>query len=147
MSVKEFLIDYNFSEILFTKKKGLLIEDQIKEIKISIDKIGFENTANLYSISDSSKVGGKIGWIRENDLSKEINKNLKGLEENSYSNPIQIGNNFLIVKINKIKQVPIEVDKKKELNKIVMIETTKQLDKFSNIFYNKIKLNSKISEL
>ena len=147
MSVKEFLIEYNLSEILFTKKKGLLIEDQIKEIKISIDKIGFENTANLYSISDSSKVGGKIGWIRENDLSKEINKNLKGLEENSYSNPIQIGNNFLIVKINKIKQVPIKFDKKKELNKIVMIETTKQLDKFSNIFYNKIKLNSKISEL
>ena len=147
MNEKEFLIEYNLSEILFTKKKGLLIEDQIKEIKISIDNIGFENTANLYSISDSSKVGGKIGWIRENDLSKEINKNLKGLEENSYSNPIQIGNNFLIVKINKIKQVPIEVDKKKELNKIVMIETTKQLDKFSNIFYNKIKLNSKISEL
>ena len=147
MNEKEFLIEYNLSEILFTKKKGLLIEDQIKEIKISIDNIGFENTANLYSISDSSKVGGKIGWIRENNLSKEINKNLKGLKENSYSNPIQIGNNFLIVKINKIKQVPIEVDKKKELDKIVMIETTKQLDKFSNIFYNKIKLNSKISEL
>ena len=42
--------------------------------------------------------------------------------------------------------MPIEVDKKKELDKIVMIETTKQLDRFSNIFYNKIKLNSKISE-
>ena len=147
ISKKEFLIEYDLSEILFTKKKDLLIEDQINEIKKSIDKIGFENTANLYSISDSSKVGGKIGWVRENNLSKEINKNLKGLGENSYSNPIQIGNNFLIVKINKTKQVPIEIDKKKEFDKIVMIETTKQLDKFSNIFYNKIKLNSKISEL
>ena len=147
ISKKEFLIEYNLSEILFTKKKNLLIEDQINEIKKSIDKIGFESTANLYSISDSSKVGGKIGWVRENNLSKEINKNLKGLGENLYSNPIQIGNNFLIVKINKIKQVPIEIDKKKEFDKIVMIETTKQLDKFSNIFYNKIKLNSKISEL
>jgi len=147
MSKKEFLIEYDLSEILFIKKKGLLIEDLVSEIKKSIDKIGFENTANLYSISDSSKIGGKIGWVRENNLSQEINKNLKGLKENSYSNPIQIGNNFLIVKINKIKQVPIEVDKKKELDKIVMIETTKQLDKFSNIFYNKIKLNSKISEL
>jgi len=29
---------------------------------------------------------------------------------------------------------------------MIMIETTKQLDKFSNIFYNKIKLNAKISE-
>jgi len=147
MSKKEYLIEYNLSEILFTKKKGLLIEDQITEIKKSIEKVGFENTAILYSISDSSKVGGKIGLVSENNLSREINKNLKGLKENSYSDPIQIGNNFLIVKINNIKQVPIEVDKKKELDKIVMIETSKQLDKFSNIFYNKIKLNSKISEL
>ena len=131
----------------YLQKKGLLIENQINEIQKSIEEIGFENTANLYSISDSSKIGGKIGWVRENNLSKEINQNLKGLEENSYSNPIQINNNFLIVKINKIKQVPIEIDKEKELNKVVMIETTKQLDRFSNIFYNKIKLNSKISEL
>ena len=147
ISKKEFLTEYNLSEILFSKKKDLSIEDQINEIKKSIDEIGFENTANLYSISDSSKVGGKIGWVRENNLSNEINKNLKGLEENSYSNPIQIGNNFLILKINKTKQMPLEIDKKKEFDKIVMIETTKQLDKFSNIFYNKIKLNSKISEL
>ncbi len=146
MNEKKFLVEYNLSEILFTKKKNFLIEDQIEEIKESIDKVGFENTANLFSISDSSKIGGKIGWVRENNLSKEIIKNLKKLEENSYSKPIQLGNNFLILKINEIKQVPIEIDKKKELDKIVMIETTKQLDRFSNIFYDKIKLNSKISE-
>ena len=29
---------------------------------------------------------------------------------------------------------------------MIFIETTKQLDKFSNIFYNKLKLNSEISE-
>ena len=146
MNEKKFLVEYNLSEILFTKKKNFLIEDQIEEIKESIDKVGFENTANLFSISDSSKIGGKIGWVRENNLSKEINKNLKKLKENSYSEPIQLGNNFLILKINEIKKVPIEIDKKKELDKIVMIETTKQLDRFSNIFYDKIKLNSKISE-
>ena len=146
MSKRKLLVEYNLSEILFTKRKNILIEDQIDEIKESIEKIGFENTANLFSISDSSKIGGKIGWVKENNLSKEINKNLKKIETNSYSEPIRIGNNFLILKINEIKQVPIEVDKKKEFDKIVMIETTKQLDKFSNIFYDKIKLNSKISE-
>tara|TARA_B100000989_G_scaffold154888_1_gene115533 strand:- start:6861 stop:7796 length:936 start_codon:yes stop_codon:yes gene_type:complete len=145
-SKKKFLIEYNLSEILFTKNKNLLIEDQINEINESIDTIGFENTANLYSISDSSKIGGKIGWVKENNLSNEINRNLKVLKENSYSKPIQIDNNFLILKINRIKQVPIEIDEKKELNKLVTIETTKQLEKFSNIFYNKIKLNSKIRE-
>ena len=146
MSKRKFLVEYNLSEILFTKRKNILIEDQIDEIRESIEKIGFANTANLFSISDSSKIGGKIGWVRENNLSKEVNKNLKKLKANSYSEVIRIGNNFLILKINEIKQVPIEVDKKKELDKIVMIETTKQLDKFSNIFYDKIKLNSKISE-
>ena len=146
MSERKFLIEYNLSEILFTKRKNFLIEDQINEINESIEKVGFENTANLFSISDSSKIGGKIGWVRENNLSKEINKSLKKLKANTYSKPIQIGNNFLILKINEIKQASIEVDKKKEFDKIVMIETTKQLDKFSNIFYDKIKLNSKISE-
>ena len=146
MKEKKFLVEYSLSKIIITKKKNFLIQDQIEEIKESIDKVGFENTANLFSISDSSKIGGKIGWVRENNLSKEIKKNLKKLKENSYSEPIQLGNNFLILKINEIKKVPIEIDKKKELDKIVMIETTKQLDRFSNIFYDKIKLNSKISE-
>ena len=145
-SKKKFLIEYNLSEILFTKNTNLLIEDQINEINESIDTIGFENTANLYSISDSSKIGGKIGWVKENNLSNEINRNLKVLKENSYSKPIQIDNNFLILKINKIKQVPLDIDEKKELDRVVTIETTKQLEKFSNIFYNKIKLNSKIRE-
>ena len=103
MDGKKFLVEYNLSEILFTKKKNLLIEEQINEIKESIEKIGFENTANLFSISDSSKIGGKIGWVRENNLSKEINKNLKKIKINSYSEPIRIGNNFLILKINEIK--------------------------------------------
>ena len=39
-----------------------------------------------------------------------------------------------------------EINKDKELNKMIYSETTKQLDRFSNIFYNKIKLNSEISE-
>ena len=38
------------------------------------------------------------------------------------------------------------MNKQAELDKMIMIETTNQLDKFSNIFYNKIKLNAKISE-
>ena len=112
----------------------------------SIQNVGFENTANLYSISDSSKMGGKIGWIQKNNLSEEIINNLVSLDKNSYSKPIQIGNNFLILKINDVRNISIKIDKNKELEKMIMIETTKQLDKFSNVYFNKIKLNSKISE-
>lgn len=140
------LLEYNLSEIVFKKENNTPLTELIDQIIKSIENVGFENTANLYSISDSSKVGGKIGWIQKNNLSEEINNNLVNLNKNLYSKPIQIGNNYLILKINDMRNITIEIDKKKELEKMIMIETTKQLDKFSNIFFNKIKLNTKISE-
>ncbi len=143
---EEFSIEYNLSEIVFIENQNISLKDLSKKILESIKINGFENTANLYSISDSSKVGGKIGWIKKNNLSSEINRELENLKINSYSNPIKIDNNYLILKINDIKQITVKIDKQKELDKMIMIETSKQLDKFSNIFYNKIKLNSVISE-
>ena len=146
ISKKEFSLEYNLSEIVFSKKQNVSIADQSKKILESIEINGFENTANLYSIADSSKTGGKIGWVKKNNLSLEINSELESLKINSFSNPIKIGNNYLILKINEMKEVAIEFDKQKELDRMIMSETSKQLDKFSNIFYNKIKLNSTISE-
>tara|TARA_B100000900_G_scaffold377281_1_gene360609 strand:- start:2005 stop:2940 length:936 start_codon:yes stop_codon:yes gene_type:complete len=139
-------LEYNLSEIVFKKKNDISLTELIDEIVESIENIGFENTANIYSITDSSKVGGKIGWIRENNLSEEINKNLINLDKNSYSKPVQIGGNYLIIKINDTRNIPLKINKDEELEKMIMIETTKQLEKFSNIYFNKIKLNSKISE-
>ena len=146
-SKEEFSLEYNLSEIIFSKKQNISFEDLSKEILESIEINGFENTANLYSLSDSSKVGGKIGWVKKNNLSLEINRELENLEISAHSDPIKINNNYLILKINDIKEIAVEIDKQKELDKMIMIETSKQLDKFSNIFYNKIKLNSTISEL
>jgi len=145
-SNEEFSIEYNLSEIVFIKNQNISLKDQSKKILESIEINGFENTANLYSMSDSSKVGGKIGWVKKNNLSSEINRELENLKINSYSSPIKIDNNYLILKINDIKEIRVKIDKQKELDKMIMIETSKQLDKFSNIFYNKIKLNSVISE-
>ena len=139
-------LEYNLSEIVFTKKKDLTLEKLFSDIKESIKKNGFENTANLYSISESAKIGGKLGWVKKNNLSEIIIDKLNNLEINEYSSPLQIDNNFLIFKINEIRKIQIEIDKEKELDKMIFIETTKQLDKFSNIFYNKLKLNSEISE-
>ena len=76
-SKEKFTFDYNLSEILFNKNQNISLEEQSKMILESIEINGFENTANLYSISDSSKVGGKIGWIKKNNLSLEINRELE----------------------------------------------------------------------
>tara|TARA_B100000886_G_scaffold217347_1_gene150834 strand:- start:2310 stop:3155 length:846 start_codon:yes stop_codon:yes gene_type:complete len=141
-----FTFEYNLSEIVFTIKNNETYENGFQKIKDSININGFENTANLFSISDSSKVGGKIGWVAKKNLSSEINNKIENLSENEYSAPIKIGNNFLILKINNTRKQLKEIDKKAEFDKMIFIETTKQLEKFSNIFYNKIKLNAKISE-
>ena len=113
ISKNKSLLEYNLSEIVFKKENNTPLTELIDQIIKSIDNVGFENTANLYSISDSSKVGGKIGWIQKNNLSEEINNNLVNLNKNSYSKPIQIGNNYLILKINDMRNTTIEIDKKK----------------------------------
>jgi len=146
LSNNNFIFEYNLSEIVFTNLNDTSYKDKLNNIENSIINNGFENTANLYSISDSSKVGGKIGWVTKNNLSMIIINELEKLSKGEHSSPIKIGNNFLILKINETRETPKKIDKKAELDKMILIETTKQLDKFSNIFYNKIKLNAKISE-
>ena len=145
-SNEKFLLEYNLSEIVFANMASDSLNQLFEDLQESIKKNGFENTANLYSISESSKVGGKIGWVKKNSLSDIIIESLKDLNVQDYSSPLKINNNYFIFKINDIRKIEIEIDKKKELDRMIFVETSKQLDKFSNIFYNKIKLNSEISE-
>lgn len=138
---------YSLSEILFDKENNSSFEKKLENIGQSINEIGFNNTANIYSISDSSKFGGKIGWVDEKKLSKKIIQELQSLEAGQYTKPIQTGSSFLILKIEEIKYEKAMLNEDEELNKMIQFETSKQLDQFSKIFYNKIKINSLIDEL
>ena len=132
---------YLLSEIIFEKKQDQPLNDYVDKIKESIKEIGFENTANIYSSAESSKFGGKIGWVDENNLSKIIIENLKNLKAGQVTEVIQIGNNYLILMINEIRIDSIKVDKEEELQKITNFETNKQLNQFSKIYYNKVSNN------
>ena len=140
-------IEYLLSEIIFDKKKNESLNEKMKQINESITDIGFKNTANIYSVSDSAKFGGIIGWINEDNLSKKIIKIIKELKIGEYSKKIQLGNSFLILKVDNIRKENVEIDKKKEFAKMVKFEKNRQLEKFSKIYYNKIKINTAISEL
>tara|TARA_B100000780_G_scaffold18907_1_gene12271 strand:+ start:323 stop:1255 length:933 start_codon:yes stop_codon:yes gene_type:complete len=138
---------YSLSEILFDKENNSSFEKKLENIGQSISEIGFNNTANIYSISDSSKFGGKIGWVDEKKLSKKIIRELQSLEAGQYTKPIQTGSSFLILKIEEIKYEKAMFNEDEELNKMIQFETSKQLEQFSKIFFNKIKINSLIDEL
>ena len=113
---------------------------------MSISEIGFNNTANIYSISESSKLGGKLGWIDENNLSELIFKELKMINEGEFTNVINIRNNYMILKIEKIRLNEIPINKQNELNKMIKFETNKQLNQFSRIYFEKSKINYIINE-
>ena len=138
---------YQLSEIVFEKDDQNNLNKKIKDINKSIENVGFRNTANIYSISDSAKFGGDIGWIEEIEFSTKILEQFKTLEIGQHTKAIQIGNSFLILKVEKIKNEKKEIDKKKELEIKIRLETTKQLNQFSKIYYNKVKINTNINEL
>ena len=137
---------YLLSEILFQIKNKKEYELRYEEVINSINKIGFINTANIYSIASSSKSGGEIGWINEGQLSKNINDNIKELKNGEISKPIIVPGGVLILKINDKKKENLDFDKQDELKKIITYERNKQYNQFSLIHYNKIRFNSKINE-
>ena len=122
---KEFFL----SEIVFKKKVDEKINVTITKIKKSIDEIGFKNTATIYSVSNSSKFGGEIGWIKEDTLSREVFENIANLKPNEYSDIIKINDNFIILKINDIKIVKNKVNKQEAIKKLIQTEKNKKLEK------------------
>ena len=145
---KENQNSYLLSEILFKNETNEDVNKKYESIKRSIESVGFKNSANIYSIADTSKVGGKIGWVNENQLSKEIIKKLEKLKINEYSKPINLIEGYLILKVEDIKKIKnnnLDIDK--ELKKLENYERNKQLNQMSNIFFRKIKNNTIINEI
>jgi peptidyl-prolyl cis-trans isomerase SurA len=137
---------YKLSEILFDLKKDENFDDKNSLIIQNINEIGFNNTANIYSISENAKEGGRLDWINESSLSKKIIKNIKDLEEGEFSKTLKTGKYFLILKIDKIKRVKKKINKNQELEKMTNIEINNQLTKFSIIYFNKVKMNYLIND-
>ena len=137
---------YFIYEISFNKNKDISDKELFNQINTSINEIGFENTANIFSVSETAKYGGQVGWVNENTLSKKIQKEIEKMKIDDISNPIEFGNSYIILKITDIKIENFEINKEKELNNLIQIETEKQLKQFSKIYFDKAKINYTINE-
>ena len=138
--------NYLLSEIVFEIKDTKKLNEKYILIKKSTEDIGFKNTASIYSISDTSKIGGSIGWINERSLSKVIYENISQLKKGEISKPLIIPGGILILKIDDIKNETIKLDPEKELERIVNFKKNKQLNQYSKIYFNKVKKNQGLSE-
>ena len=138
--------NYLLSEIFFNEKNTENLTNKYNQIKESIIEIGFENTANKYSQSDSARNGGNIGWVKESQLSEVIKKQIINLKIGENSEIITLPGGFLIIKVNEIKKEKVEKNFEEELKKFILYEKNRQLNQFSIIYFNRIKQNAEYSE-
>jgi len=133
--------EYQLSEIIFEVTSKEEIEKKYKEVVKSIDREGFENSAAIYSFSESAKIGGDIGWINENSLNDNIKKNIKDLKHGQITKPIILSNGILILRLEDTKTLESTINVKNELKTAIIYERNRQLNEYSKIYYNKIKKN------
>ena len=138
--------NYLLSEIFFNEKNTENLTNKYNQINESIIEIGFENTANKYSQSDSARNGGNIGWVKESQLSEVIKKQIINLKIGENSEIITLPGGFLIIKVNEIKKEKVEKNFEEELKKFILYERNRQLNQFSIIYFNRIKQNAEYSE-
>jgi len=146
-STNEFLKSYLLSEIFFEVKNLNELDNKYQEISKTINDKGFDFAALKFSESETSNVGGKLDWINENSLNKNIRTILNNLKINDFTKPINMPSGFLILQINDIKNTKIEIDIDKEFKKLENYEKNNQLNQYSKIYFNKVKKDLEISEL
>tara|TARA_Y100000389_G_scaffold199777_1_gene238782 strand:- start:760 stop:1683 length:924 start_codon:yes stop_codon:yes gene_type:complete len=137
---------YQINEIVFNINNKNETQELFEKIKKSILENGFENTAAIYSISESSKTGGNLGWVNENSIDKKILKEISKIEIGQYTKPIQIPGGFLIIQVKNLKELEKKIDIKKEFNLRVRSIQNQQLNQYSNIYFKKIKKDILIDE-
>ena len=143
---KKILKEYNLSEILFQLAPEENILEKYNLILKNIKNSGFKNSANLFSISDSAKFGGEIGWINQNQLNDDLLKEIENLNANQLTKPIQVSSGYLIIKLNNQREKEKELNFEKTFKQMVAKEKNRQLNQFSLVYFNKIKQNIYISE-
>ena len=134
------------SEIIFTINEKKELKSKYEEIEKSINEIGFEETARIYSLSDSKKSGGNLGWIYKSQLSKEIKDEINKIKIGDFTKPIISSGGFLILKLNDMKSENIEIDRDAQLKKMIEFEKERQFTRFSTLYYKRIYNSTEIDE-
>ncbi len=140
---KEFLL----SEIVFNIAENEQLSAKTKKISKTIKEKSFSEAAYDFSISETSKNGGKLGWIKEEIVSDLIKKELKKINVGEFTTPIVIPGGFLILYIEDLRTIKKNLNIENEIKNIIEKKTNNQLNQFSNIYINKLKKNIQLNEI
>lgn len=138
---------YFLQEIVFEVQNNENPTDKYNIIRQNIKNLGFEETALIYSVSNSQKDSGNIGWVNENTISQNILNKIENISVGDITPIITIPGGFLILKVKDFKIEKKEIDVEKEISKIIKEKTNEQLNQYSLIFYSRLKKDVVINEL
>ena len=139
--------EYLLSEIVFAVDNDENLKEKLKLIKKVINEKNFSEAALNYSTSDSANNGGKLGWIKEEILNNKIKNEIIMTKIGKFTKPIVIPGGFLILNIENIREIEKNIDVEKEIRNIIQQKTNDQLNRFSNIYINKLKKNIQFNEI
>ncbi len=146
ITLNNFQEEFLLSEIFFTLEENEKLKNKYNKIKKDINLSNFNEAALMYSISTSSKNGGKLGWIKLNTLNKKIKEKIIFTKIGNITNPIVIPGGFLVLKVEDKRKIVTQIDIDKEIEIVSQEVANKQLNQFSNIYFNKIKKEIQINE-
>tara|TARA_B100000575_G_scaffold192781_1_gene155636 strand:- start:959 stop:1885 length:927 start_codon:yes stop_codon:yes gene_type:complete len=138
--------EYNISELLFDIEKNDNLKNKYKKILNYIKLNDFKTAASRFSIANSGKTGGEIGWIKETLLSKKLISILSKVNKGEVTKPIEYPSGYLLIRINDKREMKQIISLDKELQDLINYEKNRQLSQFSLLFYKKLKQSSIINE-
>ena len=138
--------EYNISELIFEIKEKENLSNKKKIIINYIKNNSFKAAASKFSISNTSQIGGEIGWVKETLLSEKLSKELSNILIGGITEVIKHPNGYLLLKVNDKRQIKQVINAEKELKNLINYERNKQLNQFSLLHYKKLKQNIIINE-
>lgn len=139
------ITEFKISEIEILLNESDNKEKMILDIKNQIEKIGFEQTAQQISISQSAINKGDLGWISSKMLSKKMLRVIKPLKVGEYSEAIIGTNSILFLKLSdKRLSSSKKIDKKKYKKELIKLKKNQLFNLYSNSHLSKLKNNTLI---
>ncbi len=136
---KKYQKELLLSEITFSPNNKKNFQIKYEKILQDIESLGFKKAALIHSNSDTATNGGLIGWIKEDNLNKNIKKIISKLLPGQFSKPIRTSSGFIIIKIEDKKEYVSNFNLDKKVDEVIKFKTNNQLDQFSSMYFNKLK--------
>ncbi len=139
MKIQKFML----LELVISKKDAKGIRELAENLRRDPR---FELYAMQFSQSPSAKNGGRLGWVTKNQLPKVLESAVLKMKEGSVSDPIAYGNDYYILKLEKIFNPATDAKSLPSRMEIKQMLTNKKLEEYANKYLQNLRSHALIEK-